>query len=67
MQFYSQNMGPIIKSVLMSLAQLHPLSPFRAKVITFRQNGYFREKVITHLAKQALWPKGYRDIHKVIS
>ena len=23
--------------------------PFRAKVITFRQNGYFREKVITYL------------------
>ena len=67
MQFYSQNMGPIIKSVLMSLAHPPSAAPFRAKVITFRQNGYFREKVITHLAKHALLPKGYRDIHKMIS
>ena len=51
----------------MSLAHPPSAAPFRAKVITFRQNGYFREKVITHLAKQALSPKGYRDIHQMIS
>ncbi len=34
---------------------------------SIRQNVYFREKVITHLAKQALLTQGYRDIHKMIS